>query len=118
MASTTPAKPVTVEDASPSPKQSPASLKSTQELPEVADAAASTSAAKDVDIAERKDSKEEDEEWDPSAESDIKATRTAAVEKGKEGDTQAAGGTGDWQAIWAPANNGENLLSCLRLSFF
>lgn len=110
---------VTVEDASPSPPPLPS-----EPLPEVVDKVDGTGDNESSKLGKAKeqvdhehetngDGKEEleDEEeiWDPSAESSIKETRKAVLEKPTAAQKQSSSTdpTNGWQAVWAPAQNGE-----------
>jgi hypothetical protein len=100
---------VTVEDASPSPPESP--TKATEDVIQPTEEL-------DVPIPEatKPDTNDDDnaeagEEWDPSAETSLKGKRDAVVEKNADGTLTGAKvvqGTAGWQAVWAPANNGKS----------
>jgi hypothetical protein len=127
-------KAATVEDASPSPPRSPAKAPESTSAAQTGDAKTLSQGDKTLeppaetvqgeagltqDEEDRKNEGEEDEdeEWDPSAETSLKGKREAVVEKNKSDNSAAttpgAQDTGGWQAIWAPSNNGQSLLPVL-----
>ena len=61
------------------------------------------------DSREQETTGQDDEVWDPAAETDLKGRK--AVEEKKAGDQNDTGG---WQAVWAPTANGKSLSGFLE----
>lgn len=110
------AKQATVAEASPSPEPeqpplpTPAGKESTEiDAPPLPDEPEPVSSAPPLPAAEPENrggktrDEEEDEVWDPSAETDLKGRK--AVEEKSTGDVKDTGG---WQAVWAPTANGQS----------
>jgi len=99
-----PAKPVTIEDASPTPPPLPNeplhTATETIDLP-------ITSLGGGLD-------EEEEQEWDPAEERGPGESSSSGKGKGVAKGEEEGGDEQPWQAVWAPDQNGQLMLSLTR----
>lgn len=90
----------------PAPETAPARPAAAVEEAEEDDSTPSTSKGKGKQVAEGSDKEGSDGEWDPAATSG-EVIKDRKVEE-KPAIATTTGDTGGWQAVWAPAQNGES----------